>query len=870
MKHGSRLCRLHVRQLVTSASSPLILALLLISAPIIFSLEIAAQAPYLGTWEVTVIHHSHIDKERWESRPTGGLRRTLLQTGNPAWQQSVGKEIRYYATFALRKGGWEYDWGVGAHWQKATCTFEKDSFSCTGTETLGGQYPLSITGRRVGAAPIQTVLLPIVFLPGVAGTQLSLRTSGRGYRVPDKYEEVWVFDPNQKREHLALNEDGRTPKIAGSNRSIVAGPTLSSWPTNFYGGLRDFLHKGGYVASAGAAKQPRQYFEFPYDWRLSNDSHFAALDKRIDEALKENPKAGKVVLLAHSMGGLIARAYLLSSSQRAMRVDKLITIGTPYWGAPKPYYGAISGYTFGNPSVRQPLMKVLQQNWPAGYQLMPGYEFVYDLNNKRYLTLNESNRIKYRWTNLSSGLLRDTGFASYTESPGNVMGFNRHLVDIADLFRRSFGTPDSPVPLPLGIPHYVIIGTGIRTLSFFEMKTAAPPERFLELDGRKVMMGTYFSDGDGTVPLEGSKISTATATYYVPYVEKWGPDSSSAHGDLPNNKTVQEIVGQILAGNPPPANSYSYKTAGLCANNQGRYSTTHLDCEKLIDLEPGVSFTLRSDAYLNIKDADTGRELGFNSDGGIVEDLPSGSFISMEGAEYAAIADVNRPLDITVNGIRDGKFTLEVNVVRPDGQMKKFAYQEVAVRNGSLAKVGFTPGQATALPDLAVTTNGATQMVKAIELEPDRPLIPRRTEPQKDPSLATDGTFLGSLPLAGAKVRSFRFFTSNGDEPPPVGTRTYRSRFNAAELRVIYYEIVLEYSTDGPRTFNMTATWNREGEGSPFARHDLAMSKPPDFNVGTRTYGHAYRAANQWKPGTYSVRIQVGADKIAEGTFVVE
>lgn len=57
------------------------------------------------------------------------------------------------------------------------------------------------------------------------------------------------------------------------------------------------------------------------------------LIKAIDEALAANPSQRKVILIAHSMGGLVSRAYLESAQYRDDVVE-LYTLGTPHLGVP--------------------------------------------------------------------------------------------------------------------------------------------------------------------------------------------------------------------------------------------------------------------------------------------------------------------------------------------------------------------------------------------------------------------------------------------------------------------------------------------------------------------------------------------------------
>ena len=62
------------------------------------------------------------------------------------------------------------------------------------------------------------------------------------------------------------------------------------------------------------------------------------------------------------MGGLISRAFAI---QHPELVETIITIGSPFAGSPKPYYGLLMGYTFGNWFAEDWFMKKLLQNAPC-------------------------------------------------------------------------------------------------------------------------------------------------------------------------------------------------------------------------------------------------------------------------------------------------------------------------------------------------------------------------------------------------------------------------------------------------------------------------------------------------------------------------
>jgi pimeloyl-ACP methyl ester carboxylesterase len=83
-------------------------------------------------------------------------------------------------------------------------------------------------------------------------------------------------------------------------------------------------------------RRNRDLFVAFYDWRKPvEESARNYLVPWIDRA-KKAAGADKVILIGHSMGGLVARSYIQSSAYRN-DVDRLITLGTPHRGSAEAY-----------------------------------------------------------------------------------------------------------------------------------------------------------------------------------------------------------------------------------------------------------------------------------------------------------------------------------------------------------------------------------------------------------------------------------------------------------------------------------------------------------------------------------------------------
>jgi len=120
---------------------------------------------------------------------------------------------------------------------------------------------------------------------------------------------------------------------------------------------------------------PANFFEFPYDWRRDNRVTARKIKKLIDQRLPQwcehtGNKDAKVIILAHSMGGLVAR-YYLEVLEGWQKCRALVTLGTPYRGAIDAVNYVANGY-------KQTFLNLTQvvRSFTSVYQLMPIYQMV--------------------------------------------------------------------------------------------------------------------------------------------------------------------------------------------------------------------------------------------------------------------------------------------------------------------------------------------------------------------------------------------------------------------------------------------------------------------------------------------------------------
>ena len=217
----------------------------------------------------------------------------------------------------------------------------------------------------------------IVVVPGIIGSEL---VDGNGAKV-------WVGVGGILGQ-IQCNEVGNPvyPLYAYNNDNYGARDTYKT--------LYDSL-KSRYSSQADVKF-------FAYDWRKTNT--------RAGQVLKSmvNGYSGKIIIVAHSMGGIVASDYLRIATESQRTRTTLITLGTPFTGAPKAVQVMENGKMF--PGIVGDLtssyIQNLIRNIPAAYELLPTTRSTayVQVNGVDQTATNAWNILKQRsWANFQSG-----------------------------------------------------------------------------------------------------------------------------------------------------------------------------------------------------------------------------------------------------------------------------------------------------------------------------------------------------------------------------------------------------------------------------------------------------------------------------------
>ena len=220
---------------------------------------------------------------------------------------------------------------------------------------------------------------PVVFIHGILGGKLRADDSGR---------ELW---PGPL--HRLLGSDYRDLRMAfdpvtfrsradGISAYAVADTTGGR---DFYGKiLRTLSEVGGYeraLPGQAVTAGKKHYYEFFYDWRQDNVLSARRLADFIDQIRADYGDDNlRVDIVAHSMGGLIARYYIRYGREDVVedndfpvnmyggeRVRRVVLLGTPNLGSVKILRAFIDGIKIGFRSIPPETLATM----PSLYQLLP-------------------------------------------------------------------------------------------------------------------------------------------------------------------------------------------------------------------------------------------------------------------------------------------------------------------------------------------------------------------------------------------------------------------------------------------------------------------------------------------------------------------
>ncbi|GHJ54362.1 hypothetical protein Nm8I071_36690 [Nonomuraea sp. TT08I-71] len=519
---------------------------------------------------------------------------------------------------------------------------------------------------------------PTIFVPGILGTKM--------YQAGDEIWPAWLRLADLHDTHLnriKLRADG----VTDLEDDVRTGDVVRSIPTyDIYGEMLDKLIDRGYVFDRdGRPARGESLFFHPTDWRRSVTWNATRLLDHIEQ-VRTATGASKVNLIAHSQGGLTVR-QTLSLTGSYGRVNRVVTIGTPFLGTPqaltmlrykKP---CLMPQIAGQCPLNQNKVSEIGTNFPGYLELLPSPA----------LWASAGSIVKSR--NLVGAVTTYT----HDEFVAQKMGdFNVPLLNNAADWHR--GHDDwSPADPSVGLLR--IVGTRLYTVTGLteeQYLTCAPLPTGCREELRYVVNepGSGAGNGDGLVLINSANPATHNGKGRTEFIH-----DRVDHDHLDSHDGALNLALGVFRGAGPLSAAEADAAASIAMANSG---ATIAD-------EPaglaGVEITVDGPAVGRFTDRDGWRT-------GAVGSSPDSSATDIPGSSYFPLP--NRAVTFLADTQADGRWTataageirLLLRTWADDAITGTVAYPAAAVDAGAVLTVDALTAPLGTAPVLKVDDDG--------------------------------------------------------------------------------------------------------------------------------------------------------------------
>lgn len=616
----------------------------------------------------------------------------------------------------------------------------------------------TLTGELAGCT--SDCFSNVLFLPGLEASRLYDR------RTDGSEDQLWEPNGNSDVEALYLGNDGTSINsdiytrdiIKETNTPIPTGPAGQNIYKSFANAMEELV----------SDQKINGWKEYAYDWRqdindiLNNGTKYESGNLSLSDTLQflaDTSKNGKVTIVAHSNGGLLAKALLkkLQAEKNAGinnlidKVDVLILIAVPEIGTAGAVPAILHGYDqriMGGWLMDEVHARELGRNMLGAYGLLPSKEYINHMSASPATFVDTAIP-----SNVTTQMVQTFGSAisSYDEYKDFLFGEEGRVnpapnqtnlpINLSqNLFTKAEDLHDNVdgwIP-PGNLRVIEVAGWGLETIASFEYYPKCGPATIgcnFILDERP----RFTSDGDGTVVVPSAHYMNflGNAEKYWVNINKYNDDNIDLFGK--EHKNILEI-GSLL-------DFISNKIINI---NQTSYN--YLTTTTPIDTENRLRLSIHSPVTLDAYDADgnhTGKICPPNSDFCYVdENIPNSSYLEFGEGKYLNLPE-DKAKSIKLQATDVGTFTYVSEKVLPDGTSSSSSFVDIPVTEQTQAEI--TLGQA-GTPEMKLDVTGDGVM--------DFTINPNDTF---DPVLYLQimKATIGSLDLPSAKIKAFNLRVDN-------------------------------------------------------------------------------------------------------------
>lgn len=575
----------------------------------------------------------------------------------------------------------------------------------------------------------------VLFLPGIEASRLY-----RPRVIGDGEDRLWEPNANSDIEDLFLNAEGESVRddVYTKERDIFDElPDGENIYTSFIAEMDDLKEQGAIS----------DWEPIAYDWRLSLDDilaygndvegkiyysgqYRATSTPYIIQELRHlaaTSKSGKVTLIAHSNGGLVAKRLTEVLGEEAESlIDKMIFVAVPQAGTPMAIAAGMHGHdqshVFGL-VTNEETARAFAKNSPMEYHLLPSAQYFTQVDDP-VVTFDPSltelvsvyGEVIHSQERLHAFLAGSVGKVDpQTGDTHRPIQFNDPMLSNAETLHDDL---DNWTP-PSGVELIQIAGWGVpKTVSGITYRKKGDDTTYEP---------NFTIDGDGTVVVP-SALWTSESAGAVNYwlnlrnysinrpLETLGGFFPFNHGDILEVEPLLSLISDSITENTKALNDYVYFSTEPPPSTQTR-----------------LRFALHSPLTLNLYD-DQGRHTGMSTTTGQLEEQIPGTYYEEFGDVKYLFVDTSASFRIVMEGTGTGAFTFVVSELQGNNVVASTTFSDIPVTPQTLVSMTISAGLASA-SDMSVDTDG-DGAIDSQYASSTGDLVAPPAEPDSDPAPA--------------------------------------------------------------------------------------------------------------------------------------
>jgi hypothetical protein len=501
----------------------------------------------------------------------------------------------------------------------------------------------------------------VIFLPGLEAS-----------RLYSKNNTLWEPNRNADVMKLYLDENGQS-----INNTIYTKDIIDSAFSNTFNISNIYKSFIAMMNGVVAENYINSWLPFPYDWRMSvedivygNTRLSTTSISLIDTVnnLSNISKTGKVTIVAHSNGGLVAKMLVnaLTELNKSDLIDQVITIGTPVLGTPQAIPAILHGYQqsiLGGFLMSENISRNLSKHSLGVLGLLPSRKF-FESNRDNIVIDNYSliNKTINNYNNFIDFLLSNSFSKAITSDINTPILLNRNLLGKVESIHSSIDTWKFPTSTRLT----TLLGWGIPTTKSLQYER---DKHCKNKDTSKCPIAYHTivsSSGDGTVTT--NSVSSSSSNIYI-NLKNMNKDLKKdiEHANiLESDNVLVEIKNKITKDNYSIENNKYF--SNLIPNDDDTWLTIRLHSPIDIHIYDNAG---RHTGVIHNPDPSKGK---FHYEKGI-----PASYYADFGRIKMVSLPFNKDNEIVLEGNGSGVFTLEAELSKNDKIIASTSFEEIPV-----------------------------------------------------------------------------------------------------------------------------------------------------------------------------------------------